>query len=145
MTGRALLCLPAAAWAGRALAAPATGQFAVPADAPARLPAVTGLGQVTFALLLVLVAVFVVAWLVRRARGLGNRAGTALDVLAEVPLGPRERAVLLKVGSTQLLLGVAAGHVNTLHVLTEPIEIQRRASLDVHGFRTVLLRSLGKS
>ncbi len=85
-----------------AFAAPqAAGQIAPVRD--------RGLGQVTLALLAVLAAVFAVAWLVRRVRGFGNRVGTAIDVLAEVPLGPKERAVLLKVGQAQILLGVAPG------------------------------------
>jgi flagellar protein FliO/FliZ len=70
-------------------------------------------------------------------------------VLADVPLGQKERAVLLKVGAQQILLGVAPGRVNTLHVLAEPIEIAKPStggSGDAAGntFRNVLMRSLGK-
>ena len=49
----------------------------------------------TFALLLVLVAIFAVAWVARRMRGFNNRVGDAIDVLADIPLGQKERAVLL--------------------------------------------------
>ena len=42
-------------------------------------------------------------------RIVGNRVGGAIDVLADVRLGPKERAVLLKVGTTQILIGVAPG------------------------------------
>jgi len=108
---------------------------------------VTGLGQVTLALVIVLAAVFAFAWLVRRMRGMGNRVGNAIDVLAEVPLGQRERAVLLKVGATQILVGVAPGRVNTLHVLAEPLELSKpTATTDDSrpSFRSILMRSLGK-
>ena len=56
-------------------------------------PGAGGLAQVTLALLVVLVAVFAVAWVVRRMRGFGNRTGGAIDVIADIPLGAKERAV----------------------------------------------------
>lgn len=101
----------------------------------------------TLALLLVLVAVFAVAWLVKNLRRFGNRVGNAVDVLADIPLGQKERAVLIKVGETQLLLGVAPGRVNTLHVLPVPIELNRPpAPSDGKrtDFKSILMRSLGK-
>ena len=107
---------------------------------------VSGLGEVTLALVVVLAAVFACAWLVRRMRGLGNRVGNAIELLAEVPLGQKERAVLLRVGATQLLVGVAPGRVNTLHVLTEPLELTKPDAVETSGpaFRKILMRSLGK-
>jgi flagellar protein FliO/FliZ len=108
---------------------------------------VSGLGEVTLALVVVLAAVFAFAWLVRRMRGMGNRVGNAIDVLAEVPLGQKERAVLLKVGPTQILVGVAPGRVNTLHVLAEPLELSKPAAAtddSRSSFRAILMRSLGK-
>ena len=100
------------------------------------------------ALVIVLAAIFVIAWLVRRLLLASNRVGGAIDILADVPLGQKERAVLLKVGATQILLGVAPGRVNTLHVLAEPLEISRppagHAADSPNSFRTLLMRSLGK-
>src|ERR1700761_4474031 len=118
--------------------------FAAPqTPPPSHAPGLGGLGEVAFALMLVLAAIFVVAWLLRRMRVVGSRVGGAIDVLANVQLGQKERAVLLKVGSTQILVGVAPGQVNTLHVLTEPLELAKPTPPD-NGFRTILLRSLGK-
>jgi len=130
--------------------------FAAPqAAAPAHPSAIGGLGEVAFALLLVLAAIFVIAWLLRRMRIVGSRVGGAIDVLANVQLGQKERAVLLKVGSTQILLGVTPNQVNTLHVLTEPLEIKPSAGPTPPAgptspggpgasFRDLLMRSLGK-
>ena len=122
--------------------------FAAPQTAPAtHAGGLGGLGEVTLALLLVLGAVFALAWLLKRARGFGSRAGGALEVLAQVPLGQKERALLLKVGATQILLGVAPGRVNTLYVLPEPVDLTRAAGAPGgeggSAFRA-LLRSLGK-
>ena len=122
--------------------------FAAPQTAPAaHAGALGGLGQVTLALLLVLGAVFALAWVLKRARGFSSRTGSALDVLAQVPLGQKERAVLIKVGATQILLGVAPGRVNTLYVLPEPLDLTRAAGTpggDGNSPFRNLLRSLGK-
>lgn len=122
--------------------------FAAPSVvSPTHVSGVSGLGEVTLALIVVLAAVFAFAWIVRRMRGLGSRVGNAIDVLADVPLGQKERAVLLKVGATQILIGVAPGRVNTLHVLAEPLELSKplgTAADSPPSFRSILMRSLGK-
>jgi flagellar protein FliO/FliZ len=123
--------------------------FAAPqTPAPVHPTGLGGLGEVALALIVVLAAIFVVAWLFRRMRIVGNRVGGAIDVLANVQLGQKERAVLLKVGTTQILIGVAPGQVSTLHVLTEPLELTKppagSAGDSGNAFRAILLRSLGK-
>jgi len=103
--------------------------FAAPQTAPAtHAGGLGGLGEVTLALLLVLGAIFALAWVLKRVRGFNSRVGSSLEVIANVPLGQKERAVLLKVGPTQLLLGVAPGRVATLYVLPEPLEPPREAA-----------------
>ena len=121
--------------------------FAAPpvaANAPAI--GVSGLLSVTLALLGVLAAIFALAWFARRMRTLGDHTGGSLEVLATLPLGPKERAVLLKVGGAQILLGVAPGRVDTLHVLDQPIETARPAMTQTAKptFAQLLKRSLGK-
>ena len=126
---------------------PATHPFAAPqAIGQPAPPSVGGLGQVTLALLLVLAAVFAVAWVVKRVRGFGNRVGDAIDVIADIPLGQKERAVLLKVGKAQILVGVAPGQVNTLHVLAEPLELPAPTGATElrPTFKSLMMRSLGK-
>ena len=122
--------------------------FAAPhAATPAAPVGAGGLASVTLALLIVLAAIFAVAWVARRVRGMGNRVGNAIDVLADIPLGPKERAVLLKVGAEQVLIGVAPGRVSALHVLREPVEITKPAAADAPAavsFGALLKRSLGK-
>ena len=129
--------------------APLSRPFAAP-EAAAAPPAVGigGLGEVTLALGLVLAVIFALAWLVRYLRGASARTGAALDVLAEVRLGPKERAVLIRVGTTQLLVGVAPGRVNTLHVLTEPVQStpgDDPSEIARPSFRALLMKSLGRS
>ena len=99
------------------VAAPAR-PFAAP-EAAASLPAgsASGIGQVTLALLIVLIAIFGVALVVRRLRGYSRGGSGGIEVLAQVALGTRERAMIVKVGQMQLLLGVAPGRVSMLQVL----------------------------
>ncbi|HUL45763.1 MAG TPA: flagellar biosynthetic protein FliO [Steroidobacteraceae bacterium] len=122
--------------------------FAAPQTAPAaHAGGLGGLGEVTLALLLVLGAVFALAWLLKRVRAFSSRVGAAVDVLAQLPLGQKERAVLIKVGATQILLGVAPGRVNTLYVLPEPLDVSRAPAApgnDGNSPFRALLRSLGK-
>ena len=92
--------------------------FAAPNTA-ASLPSSTagGIGQATLALLLVLAAIFAIAWIARRMRGMVRGGGQGIDVLAQAAVGPRERVVIVRVGATRLLLGVAPGRVTALHEL----------------------------
>ena len=121
--------------------------FAAP-GAVASIPVsgVAGVGQVTLALCIVLGAIFLCAWLTRRMRNLGSGRLGAVSVVAEVRLGPKERAVLLQVGTTQLLVGVAPGQINALHVLAEPVAAQTPPTPPIDGasFKALLRRSLGK-
>ena len=62
----------------------------------------------------------------------GKFGSGPIEIIADVSLGAKERAVLVQVGGKQLLLGVAPGRVNTLHVLDEPV-----ATGDGYGYGTV--------
>jgi flagellar protein FliO/FliZ len=137
-----------------ALAADPSRPFAAPAAVESATPAGVGsLTQVTLSLGLVLALIFAAAWAVRRMRGFGRVASGSLDVLADLPLGQKERAVLIRVGTKQILLGVAPGRVTTLHVLTEPVELAAPpvnpgtgsgTSQEKPNFKSLLLKSLGK-
>jgi flagellar protein FliO/FliZ len=134
-------------------AAPAR-PFGAPSVAATAAPSgIASLGQVTLALGLVLALIFVAAWLMRRLKGFGKTATGALDILADLPLSQKERAVLIRVGTQQVLLGVAPGRVTTLHVLTEPVELSPPGGgtpntgptgADRPTFKSLLMKSLGK-
>ncbi len=73
--------------------------------------------QTAGGLLLILGLIFAIGWLLRRFGRLPLASKGDITILSGVSLGPRERAVLLRVGDTRLLVGVAPGRVQTLHVL----------------------------
>jgi flagellar protein FliO/FliZ len=136
--------------------------FGAPSVAASAGPSgVASLGQVTLALGLVLALIFVAAWLMRRLRGLGKTGTGALDIIAELPLSQKERAVLIRVGTQQVLIGVAPGRVTTLHVLDEPVNVTPpggtaggsgptgvmgpgNSSTERPTFKSLLMKSLGK-
>ena len=121
--------------------------FAAPQALPvAHAGGISELAHVIVALFLVLGVVLVLAKVVRRARGTGARGAQLLEVLAEVSLGAKERAVLMRVGRTQLLVGVSPGQVNALHVLSDPVETQPATAAPAFAptFQALLRRSLGR-
>lgn len=146
-----LLTLPPAHVAHAATSA----AFAAPAGFTAP-GAGFGVVRLVLALALVLAAVFAAAALLRRLRVL-SAAGTAqLQVVCQVALGARERAVLLRAGGQQLLVGVAPGNVRLLCILPDSTPEPSATAVDGGGgqragaapalpnFRELLRRSLGR-
>jgi flagellar protein FliO/FliZ len=135
--------------------AASSAPFAAP-EQVASSSSTSGLLRVVVALLIVLAAVLAAARFTKRVRGFSGGANAGLEVLGQLPLGARERAVLIRVGERQLLIGVAPGNVRTLHVFDEPLlprdltASDQTADQAVGGanarpsFKSLLLKSLGK-
>jgi len=79
--------------------------------------------QVLVGLMLVVVLIFAVAWFMRRFGHLPSGGQGAVRMIGGLSMGQRERIVLLQVGETQLLVGVAPGCLRTLHVLDQPVAL----------------------
>ena len=60
-------------------------------------------------------------------------------------MGPRERIVLLEVGETQLLIGVAPGRIQTLHVLASPVDVSQPHNAPRSSFARHLARRLANA
>lgn len=122
-----LLLSPAAALAATAKSVPSAG----------------GSLLATFlSLALVIAVILVMAWLFRRLQGRVGGALGGLRVVGGVSLGTRERAVLVQAGDKQLLIGVAPGRVNTLHVFDEPVEGVGQPSVAGESFAERLRKTL---
>ena len=78
--------------------------------------------QLVIGLFIVLLCILALAWLARRFNRLQSTPDGSLRLLGGLSMGARERVVLVQVGSQQLLLGVAPGRINTLHVLNETLD-----------------------
>jgi len=82
------------------------------------------LAQLVVGLIVVLAAIVALAFVMRRVTGVQSRLGSEFRVVSGISLGARERMLLVQVGDKQLLVGVAPGRVQTLHVLDEPIAME---------------------
>jgi len=148
-----LRCLPrvaASLLAGISFAASAAlPTVPTPAAEPVRSFAAAGLLQAGFGLAVVIGLIFLFAWVARRLglQQAGN--GRLLKVVSSAMVGQRERVVVVEIGDSWLVLGVAAGQVRALH--TMPAEKLPEAQTSaIHGgsggsaFSHKLLESLNK-
>lgn len=101
------------------------------------------LGGTLFALVLVVGLILALGWLLKRMPGFNRGAGgNGLRVVASLPVGVRERVVVVDVNGTQLLLGVGSGGVRTLHVLDAPLPLDN--ATQTPQFAQLLAQHFGK-
>ncbi|OUR64994.1 flagellar biosynthetic protein FliO [Methylophaga sp. 42_25_T18] len=98
-------------------------------------------------LTLVLAIIILLAWLIKRTNRFQATANGEMKIIAGLPLGPRERAILLQVGEQQILVGVTAQHVQTLHILETPINTEqtKRTPIDFADKFQQILKQRSKS
>ncbi|SSB94328.1 flagellar protein FliO/FliZ [Pseudomonas sp. 43mfcvi1.1] len=118
---------------------------ATAAAAPAAGSGVAGqLAQLVLGLLLVLGLIFFLAWMLRRVQQAGPAGkGQVIDIIGSRALGPRDRLVLVQVGSEQILLGLSPGTITALHVLKEPVQVPSAEQASPE-FAQRLMELLGK-
>lgn len=103
------------------------------------------LTQLVFGLLLVLGLIFFLAWLLRRVQQAGPAGkGQVIELIGSRALGPRDRLMLVQVGSEQILLGLSPGTITALHVLKEPVPVPATTEKATPEFAQHLLKMLGK-
>ncbi|WP_448111434.1 flagellar biosynthetic protein FliO [Pseudomonas lini] len=135
---------------GLALALSFSVLAAEPAATAAVAPAVSSgvagqLTQLVFGLLLVLGLIFFLAWLLRRVQQAGPAGkGQVIELIGSRALGPRDRLMLVQVGSEQILLGLSPGTITALHVLKEPVPVPATTEKATPEFAQHLLKMLGK-
>ena len=77
--------------------------------------------KLTGGLILVVAAIFCLAWLLKRLKLTQHSQHGLLKIVAGLPLGTRDRIIVLQVGEEQLLLGLSPGRIENLHTLTTPL------------------------
>jgi flagellar protein FliO/FliZ len=127
-----LLFLPLSALADQPAVAPTTGSMA------------SQLTQLVLGLLLVLGLIFFLAWVLRRVQQATPRGGQVIEVVGSKVLGPRDRLVLVQVGSEQILLGLTPGRITPLHVMAQPVDVPATAQQATPEFAQRLMELLGK-
>ena len=108
-------------------------------------PSTPSMFGAVLALLLVLALIVGLGWLLKRLPGSGFRPPEGMKLVASLSLGARERVVVVEVNGQQLLLGVSAGGISTLHVLPEPLPATPAPNLrQLPNFAQLLSQKLRK-
>lgn len=84
--------------------------------------------QMLFGLGIVLLMIAGGAWILKRFSDAQFGLTKDIRVVSAVAVGPKERVVLVDVGETRLVLGVAPGHVNKLTEMPRPDEVDNAVS-----------------
>ena len=122
----------------------ASEQGAAVSELPQSPLATGAMMQTLGGLLLILVLIFALGWLFRRFGKLPMAGKGMVTVLGGISLGPRERAMVLQVGETRLLVGVAPGRVQTLHVLSPTTDQEQDQQVETGRFDGQLQAELEK-
>lgn len=109
--------------------------------------AVTGaqILQLITGLVGILLLILFMSWVIRRGGKIHLNRGKGLDIVSVMPMGAREKVVLLQVGEEQILIGVSqAGGIRKLHKLENNVDLDAPAANSGGGFQEKLRAVLGK-
>ena len=109
------------AWMGLLGAWPA---LAATTTTTANPPPSTGLLQWLVSCFLVIGLILLLAWLLKKSRLVPAMAQNQLRVISALPLGNREKLLVVKVGEQQVLLGMTPTSINLLCQLETPLAEQ---------------------
>ncbi len=101
-----------------------TSEVVETADAAVNVAPFVGGGEILsmgVSMLIVVGVIVALGWLYSKSRIVGNAGGDLIQVVASRALGPKERLFVVDVADQQLLVGMTAGGVQTLHVFDEPV------------------------
>ena len=78
--------------------------------------------KLTAGLVAVVIAIFILAWLVKKFNLTQHSSHGLIRIVAGLSIGTRDRIVLLQVGDEQILVGLTPGRIAKLHTLTQPLD-----------------------
>jgi flagellar protein FliO/FliZ len=84
----------------------------------------TNLVQWLLSCFLVIGLILLLAWLLKKSRLVPSLTQNQLRVLSVLPLGTREKLLVVKVGEQQLLLGMTPANISLLCTLDTPLAEQ---------------------
>jgi flagellar protein FliO/FliZ len=112
---------------------PLTGR-AKPAVPVEKISSASQLASMLGGLIAIVVLILILSWFVKRFSQGGFLQNPTMKILSTLPLGTRERLLLIDVGGQQLLLGVSATQINTLHVFSEAVHVPQAGAPVVSDF-----------
>ena len=91
---------------------------------PASPLSVGSMAQLTLSLIAIVGLILAISWVLKRLKLAGPRGSGEIAVIDQVSVGPRERIVLVRVGESQVLIGIGASGLVPLTPLAVPIVLK---------------------
>ena len=91
---------------------------------PASPLSVGSMAQLTLSLIAIVALILAISWMLKRLKLAGPRGTGEIAVIDQVSVGPRERIVLVRVGESQVLIGIGASGLVPLTPLAAPIVLK---------------------
>jgi flagellar protein FliO/FliZ len=115
--------------------------------APESIIGADSMAKMITGLLLVLVVIIVSTWALKRFSIIPAISSRHLKIVAATGVGQRERVIIVEIGETWLVLGVAPGQVSKLHTMEKTsLEPESKALKRTSSeFSDALDNSIGKS
>lgn len=107
-----------------------TAPVNTPKPATQKVSSASQLANLIGGLTLIIALIYGLSWFVKRFAQGGFMHNPSMKVVSTLPMGTRERLMLVDVGGKQILLGVTATQINTLHVFDEPVVETEKASAE---------------
>lgn len=102
-------------------------------------------GKLTIALAAVLLCFWILSLVVKQLRGGALKTSENLKIVTALPIGQRERLLVVQVAGQQLLIGATAENITKLHELETPIVLNNVGTGEESGdFRSILKLALNK-
>lgn len=115
---------------------------AKPIVTPAKTNSASQLVSLIGGLALILALIYGLSLFVKRFSQGGFLHNPTMKIVSAMPLGTRERLMLVDIGGKQLLLGVTATQINTLHVFDEPVVQTEKSQAAASDFSQKLMAIL---
>jgi flagellar protein FliO/FliZ len=91
---------------------------------PASPLSVGSLTQLTLSLIAIVALILVISWALKRLKLTHPRGSGEIAVVDELSVGPRDRIMLIRVGESQVLVGISAAGFVPLTPLAAPIALK---------------------
>ena len=102
-------------------------------------------GKLTIALAAVLFCFWILSLVVKQLRGGALKTSENLKIVTALPIGQRERLLVVQVAGQQMLIGATAENITKLHELETPIVSNNVGTDEESGdFRSILKLALNK-
>jgi len=72
--------------------------------------------QLVISFFAIIALIIFAAFMLKKSHWFQKNMGGHIEIISSMPLGTKEKLILLQVGPKQLLVGITSGGINTLHV-----------------------------